>query len=121
MNKILGGEEQEPHTVFNIYGSTMEQRTRHRHRLDRFLLRSGKSDRSVRVPGHLELRLEPIKNPVTGKPHRAVIRLPEGFEYREAEMASGSFQGHKDWDFEHNNCYGAMWYAAYGPYGILEA
>ena len=75
----------------------------------------------VRVPGHLELRLEPIKNPVTGKPHWAVIRLPEGFEYREAEMASGSFQGHKDWDFEHSNCYGAMWYAAYGPYGILEA
>ncbi len=30
----------------------------------------------------LEMSLEPIRNPVTGKPHRAQIRLPEGAELR---------------------------------------
>ena len=35
-----------------------------------------------------EFRCEPIRNPVTGEEHRAIIKLPEGFEYKEAEMAN---------------------------------
>jgi len=33
---------------------------------------------------------EPIRNPVTGAEHRARIELPHGFEYRIAEMGSGT-------------------------------
>ena len=33
---------------------------------------------------------EPIKNPVTGAEHRARIDLPNGFEYKIAEMGSAS-------------------------------
>jgi hypothetical protein len=32
--------------------------------------------------------IEPIKNPVTGEEHRARIALPNGFEYKEAEMGN---------------------------------
>ena len=61
----------------------------------------------VSVPGLVEYRAEPIKNPVTGEEHRAQIRLPNGFEYREAEM------GNTTWvkvaagpvAFEHRNSY----------------
>ncbi len=42
----------------------------------------------VRVPSLLESRTEPIRNPVTGEEHRARIVLPEGFEYKEAEVAN---------------------------------
>jgi hypothetical protein len=42
----------------------------------------------VHVPGIGELQAEPIKNPVTGEEHRARIVLPDGFEYKEAEMAN---------------------------------
>ncbi len=118
--KILGGEEQEPTTVFNIYGSTFEKE------LDPVFAPiefscdlEARTGRFV-VPGHLELNLEPIRNPVTGAPHRALIRLPEGFEYRDAEMASGTFKGTKDWTYEHANCYGFLIEAAYGPYGVIE-
>jgi hypothetical protein len=45
---------------------------------------------TVRVPGLLEGRGEPIRNPVTGALHRARINLPAGFEYSQAEMASGT-------------------------------
>jgi hypothetical protein len=72
------------------------------------------------VPGHLEMSLEPIRNPVTGKPHRAQIRLPEGFEFREAEMASGTFSGTGDIRFQNRNCYGFLTVVAYGPYGVIE-
>jgi hypothetical protein len=40
------------------------------------------------VPGLGEFRAEPIRNPVTGEEHRARIDLPNGFEYKLAEMAN---------------------------------
>ena len=43
---------------------------------------------TVRIPGIGEANIEPIKNPVTGEEHRARIVLPNGFEYKEAEMGN---------------------------------
>jgi len=43
-----------------------------------------------RVPGIVETIGEPIKNPVTGAEHRARIDLPHGFEFRIAEVGSGT-------------------------------
>jgi hypothetical protein len=42
----------------------------------------------LKVPGLGEFRVEPIRNPVTGEEHRALIKLPNGFEYKEAEMGN---------------------------------
>lgn len=42
----------------------------------------------VRVPGFLETMVEPIRNPVTGAPHRIQVMMPEGFEHRGAEVAA---------------------------------
>jgi len=41
------------------------------------------------VPGLIESQGEPIHNPVTGAEHRVRIDLPNGFEYRLAEIGSG--------------------------------
>lgn len=41
------------------------------------------------VPEVLESTGEPIRNPVTGVEHRVRIDLPNGFEYRLAEIGSG--------------------------------
>lgn len=43
---------------------------------------------SVRVDGLGQASVEPIRNPVTGEEHRARINLPEGFEYKVAEVAN---------------------------------
>ncbi len=43
---------------------------------------------TVRVPDLIESDVEPIKNPATGEEHRARIALPNGFEYKEAEMGN---------------------------------
>lgn len=48
----------------------------------------------VRVPGVFDTTAEPIRNPVTGAEHRARINLPYGFEYRQAEVASGTTTSH---------------------------
>ena len=42
------------------------------------------------VPGIIETIGEPIRNPITGDEHRARIDLTHGFEYRIAEMGSGT-------------------------------
>ena len=43
---------------------------------------------ALKVPGLGEFRAEPIKNPVTGEEHRARIQLPNGFDYKEAEVGN---------------------------------
>jgi hypothetical protein len=41
------------------------------------------------VPGIVESSGQPIRNPVTGLEHRVRIDIPNGFEYRLAEIGSG--------------------------------
>jgi hypothetical protein len=43
---------------------------------------------TLNVPGLGGFRMEPIKNPMTGEEHRARIQLPNGFEYKVAEMGN---------------------------------
>ena len=119
--KILGGEEQEPTTLFNIYGSTIEKE------LDPIFAPiefdcdiEARTGRLV-VPGVMQHAIEPFRNPVTGQPHRALIRLPEGFEFREAEVASGSFDGRGELAFANRDCYACLTHVAYGPYGVIES
>jgi hypothetical protein len=44
----------------------------------------------AKVRGVFDVALVPIPNIVSGEPHRVSIKLPHGFEFREAEMASGT-------------------------------
>jgi hypothetical protein len=43
---------------------------------------------SVRIGDLAEATIEPIKNPVSGDEHRVRIDLPDGFEYRRAEIGN---------------------------------
>jgi hypothetical protein len=66
---------------------------------------------TIRVPGMAEVHVEPIKNPVTGEEHRARIVLPEGFEYKEAEMGNAvalKATSSAPLSFEHDNCYAQL-------------
>ena len=51
--------------------------------------RDGRVARLI-AKGVLETEVEPIKNPVTGSPHRVQVVMPEGFEHRGAEVASAT-------------------------------
>ena len=43
---------------------------------------------SVRIGELAHATIEPIKNPVTGDEHRVRIDLPDGFEYKQAEIGN---------------------------------
>lgn len=87
--KITSGKE--GGTFFEIYASTVTKA------LDPIFvsiqLQSDRSKRqaSLNVAGLGEFRAEPIKNRVTGEEQRALIRLPNGFEYKEAEVANAVY------------------------------
>ncbi len=116
---ILGGKEQEPTTGFAIYGSTIE------HEPDPVFADiefewdlEGRCGRFV-VSGVLEAEIEPIRNPVTGEPHFIAMHPHDGFEFREAEMASATFWSEGETEQSHSKRYAAISYVSYGPFGII--
>jgi hypothetical protein len=88
---ILGGKEQDPFTGFAIYASTIaNEPSLLIADIDLEWDLAGRKGRFV-VANVLAAEVEPIRNPVTGAPHFIAIRPQDGFEFREAEMASGTF------------------------------
>jgi hypothetical protein len=117
--KIFGGKEQEPTTGFAIYASTIA------HEPDPLFADielewdlDGRRGRFV-VANVMGADIEPIKNPVTGKPHFITIRPQDGFEYREAEMASADYWSRRTLEMKHKRRFAAISYATYGPQGIV--
>jgi hypothetical protein len=118
---ILGGKEQEPTTVFNIYGSTIARELDPIFAEIDFACDLERRTGHFIVPGVLACRVEPIRNPVTGAEHRARIVLPDGFEFRSGEAASADFTSEGDeLGMRRSGCYGILTHVAYGPYGIIE-
>lgn len=88
---ILHGEQTQPGaTFFQVYRSTMSQVLEPLFRPIEFEADIDARTARLCVPGMIESSSEPVRNPVTGEPHRARMDLPQGFEYRLAEVASGT-------------------------------
>jgi hypothetical protein len=46
----------------------------------------------VSIPGVLETETQPIRNPVSGAPHRIQVVMPDGFEHIKAEIGSARIE-----------------------------
>jgi hypothetical protein len=88
---VSHGRETEPGTlIWQVFSTTVSE---YLPTLVKPIELSGdvaKATAKLRVPGLLESDIEPMTNPMTGQPHRARVTLPAGFEYTDAEFASGS-------------------------------
>jgi hypothetical protein len=88
---IMQGQETEPGaTIFNVFAPTLVKMHE-----PLFLPIEFEADVEARVgrfsvPGVVEVTGEPIRNPITGDPHRVRIDIPDGFEYTTAEVALGT-------------------------------
>lgn len=88
--KIMTGQDTAPGaTIFQVFSTTFE--TVHDPVFAPIDLELDIDAREAKynVPGLLEARGEPLRNPVTGEAHRARINLPEGFEYDVCEVGRG--------------------------------
>lgn len=117
--KILGGEEQEPTTGFAIYGSTVAHEPEPIFADIEFEWDIEKRTGRFVVHDVLGAIIEPIRNPVTDKPHFISIHPHDGFEFREAEMASSSYWAKGELEQRHSKRFAAITYVSYGPSGII--
>lgn len=64
---------------------------------------------------------EPLRIPATGKENRVQVREPDGFLFKETEVANASFlwAGGK-LNIKHNNTSGYLWEAEYTPEGVKD-
>jgi hypothetical protein len=86
---IMGLDTQPGATIFQVFSTMLE--TLHDPifaRID-FAMDSDARQAHLNVPGVVDGRGEPIRNPVTGAESRSRIDLPDGFEYTIAEVGRG--------------------------------
>lgn len=119
---LVKGEETEPGaTIFNVFSNVID--TYHEPIARPIEIEADIEGRTARisVPGIVEGTGEPIRNPVTGAPHRVRVTLPEGFEYHEAEYASshvrtGDASIPLQWDQGHAHLARVTW----TPQGVVH-
>jgi hypothetical protein len=89
--KILSGKEtEEMATIWWVIGAMCPNKLQPLYLPVEFTVDVEARRARLNIPGVIETTGEPIKNPVTGVEHRARIDLPHGFEFRIAEVGSGS-------------------------------
>jgi hypothetical protein len=72
----------------------------------------------LKIPGVLETEVEPIRNPVTGAPHRIQVVMPEGFEHREGEVASANIRSSGAIRFETKGTHSTLAQVVQTPQGV---
>ena len=88
---ILSGQESEPGaTAFSVFASMIETVYEPLFEPITFEIDIGAGTGRFSVPGVVDATGEPMRNPVTGEPHRATVSLPKGFEFLEAEFGSST-------------------------------
>ncbi len=108
---ILSGQETDPGaTIFNVFAPTFAKMHDPVFAPIEFDFDLDKRKGRVRIAGVIDTDVEPIRNPVTGQEHRVRVQLPNGFEFREAEFASGetSAKGAINLAFDHSHAHLAM-------------
>jgi hypothetical protein len=104
--KIISGQDTEPFaTVFAVFATTFEKVFDPIFTPIEFDVDVDARRGRIRAEGVLEIDGQPIRNPVTGKEHRARIDLPHGFEYELAEIGSATSRASGKLAVELSNSY----------------
>jgi hypothetical protein len=75
---------------------------------------------SVNVAGVVEGSVSPIRNPVTGLPHRARVTLPMGLEYNDAEYASGTAKSTGSIEIDFNGTHAHFARFHWSTHGVIR-
>lgn len=118
MLEILQGHETEPGaTIFQVFSTVIDTMLPPLFLPIKFEADMAKGTGSFSAPGFTSANFEPIRNPVTGKAHRAKVTLPTGFEYHDAEYVSSSAKASGGIKFDWSGRHGHMARLDMGPAG----
>ena len=115
---ILSGTHSAEGTLFHIFSLIVT--TIHDPVFAPFEFSFDKNGRMARLvaKGVLETNVEPIKNPVSGLPHRIRVVMPEGFEHREAEVASANIHSTGAIKFDTKDTHSSLAIVVQTPQGV---
>lgn len=115
---ILSGKHSAEGTMFHIF--SMIVTTIHDPVFVPFEFSFDKNGRVAKLvaKGVLETSVEPIKNPVTGAPHRIQVMMPDGFEHRGAEVASADIHSTGEIKFDTKGTHSSLANVTQTPQGV---
>jgi hypothetical protein len=88
--RIMSGLDTDPGaTIFSVFATTFDKVHDPVFAPIDFTVDVDARSAKIDVPGWIESRGEPIRNPITGEESRVQITLPDGFEYHTAEIGRG--------------------------------
>ncbi|ABE43778.1 protein of unknown function DUF1326 [Polaromonas sp. JS666] len=116
---IMSGKNSAEGTLFNIFSLIVTKM--HDPIFAPVSFEFDKKARTARlsIPGVLETDVEPIKNPVTGAPHRIQVVMPEGFEHIEGEIASANIHSTGAIPFDTTGSHSTLAHVVQTPQGVV--
>lgn len=116
--KIMSGQYSAEGTLFHIFSMIVTQM--HDPIFAPVAFQFDQEARTARldIPGALETTVEPIRNPVTGLPHRIRIVMPEGFEHIEGEVASADIRSSGAIRFDSKGTHSTLAHVVQTPQGV---
>ncbi len=115
---ILSGREQVDGTFFQIISMIVTNVLTPQFRPIEFAFDLESRTARMAVPGMYETTSEPIRNPVTGDPHRIRVNMPHGFEYALAEIASAATKGTGEIKFDIDSGHSSIAYVEFTESGL---
>ena len=116
--KIMSGQNSAEGTLFNIFSLIVSKMHDPIFAPVTFEFDQESRTSRLRIPGVLETEVEPIKNPVTGAPHRIRVVMPEGFEHIEGEIASANISSRGAIRFDTQASHATLAHVIQTPEGV---
>jgi hypothetical protein len=117
--EIFSGKHSAPGTIFPILGAVIEKEHETLVRPIAFEVDIPGGRAKGAIADLLNAAVEPIRNPVTGAEHRVVIDLPQGWEFRRAEVVAGTAKSDAGIKLDLSGKHAFVCEFAYGPNGLL--
>lgn len=115
---IMSGKHSAEGTLFHIFSLIVSQMHDPIFAPVEFAFDKDKRTARLSFSGALETQVEPIKNPVTGAPHRIRVVMPEGFEHIEGEIASADIRSTGVIRFETQGTHSTLAHVVQTPQGV---
>lgn len=115
---VLSGEASEEGTMFHIFSLIVDTHLTPLFKPIEFVFDQEGRTARVAVDGMFDTVTEPIKNPVTGAPHRIQVVMPEGFEHRAGEVGAARTRGVGEIGFDIASGHSTLAYVTHTPAGV---
>jgi hypothetical protein len=73
----------------------------------------------LNIPGFLTTTVSPLTVPADGSPQRVIVRMPDGMEYKEFEVAQATLEGTGAIQFKHSGRHSSLAHVTHSDRGLI--